>query len=137
MIGEVTSVDLTALLGAANNAASSAQNRTVFDIARFQDAYARAGQNVSIQAEPAKVQAPAQTQESDGFRAVLNTLNSLNGRAAGLGDNAGISASKDMSPGDMLMMTVRCHQFMFHCELTANVANRSSDGVQQLFRQQS
>jgi len=136
MIGEVTSVDLTALLGAANNAASPAQNRTVFDIANFQDAYARAGQTVAMQ-DPAKVAPASQAQESDGFRAVLNTLNSLNGRAVGLGDNAGISATKDLGPGDMLMMTVRCHEFMFHCELTANVANRSSDGVQQLFRQQS
>ena len=137
MIGEVTNVDMSALLGAANNAASPAQTRTVFDIARFQDAYARAGQTVSLQPEPAKLPPTGQTQESDGFRAVLNTLNSLNGRAVGLGDSAGISAAKDMSPGDMLMMTVRCHEFMFHCELTANVANRSSDGVQQLFRQQS
>ena len=87
--------------------------------------------------DPAKIAPTTHAQESEGFRAVLNTLNALNGRAAGLGDNAGISATKDMSPGDMLMMTVRCHEFMFHCELTANVANRSSDGVQQLFRQQS
>ncbi|MBN8887451.1 MAG: hypothetical protein J0I77_17135 [Rudaea sp.] len=136
MIGEVTTVDLTALLGAAGSTASPAQSRTVFDIAQFQNAYARAGQTVEMQ-DPAKVAAPSQAQESEGFRAVLNTLNALNGRAAGLGDNAGISATKDMSPGDMLMMTVRCHEFMFHCELTANVANRSSDGVQQLFRQQS
>lgn len=137
MIGEITAVDLTALLGASNQAAASAQTRTVFDIAGFQEAYARAGVNVATQQEPAKPQPAAQAQESDGFRAVLGTLNALNGRAAGLGDNAGISATKDMSPGDMLMMTVRCHEFMFHCELTANVANRSSDGVQQLFRQQS
>ena len=136
MIGEVTTVDLTALLGAAGSTASPAQSRTVFDIAQFQNAYARAGQTVEMQ-DPAKVAAPSQAQESEGFRAVLNTLTALNGRAAGLGDNAGISATKDMSPGDMLMMTVRCHEFMFHCELTANVANRSSDGVQQLFRQQS
>ena len=136
MIGEVTTVDLTALLGAAGSTASPAQSRTVFDIAQFQNAYARAGQTVEMQ-DPAKVAAPSQAQESEGFRVVLNTLNALNGRAAGLGDNAGISATKDMSPGDMLMMTVRCHEFMFHCELTANVANRSSDGVQQLFRQQS
>jgi hypothetical protein len=136
MIGEVTTVDLTALVGAANNAASPAQTRNVFDIAKFEDAYARAGQNVTLQ-DPAKIAPTTHTQESEGFRAVLNTLNALNGRAAGLGDNAGISATKDMSPGDMLMMTVRCHEFMFHCELTANVANRSSDGVQQLFRQQS
>jgi hypothetical protein len=32
---------------------------------------------------------------------------------------------------------MRSHEFLFHCELVANVANRSSDGMQQLFRQQS
>ncbi len=37
----------------------------------------------------------------------------------------------------MLNLTVKCHEFMFHAELTSNVANRTSDGVQQLFRQQS
>jgi hypothetical protein len=42
-----------------------------------------------------------------------------------------------MKPGDMLMMTMRAHEFLFHCELTSNVANRSSEGVQQLFREQT
>lgn len=136
MIAELPSVAASAMVAAANGAAATPQNVTVFDIAKFQDAYARAGQGVSG-ASSQHVGGSMQTQESEGFRAVLNTLNSLNGRAAGLGDNAGISASHDMSPGQMLMLTVRCHEFMFQCELTANVANRSSDGVQQLFRQQS
>jgi len=34
-------------------------------------------------------------------------------------------------------MTMQCHQFLFQSQLTSNVANRTSDGVQQLFRQQS
>ena len=42
-----------------------------------------------------------------------------------------------MSPGEMVMLTVRCQEFMFHCQLTSNIANRTSDGLQQLFRQQS
>jgi hypothetical protein len=36
----------------------------------------------------------------------------------------------------MIMLSVRCQEFMFHCQLTSNVANRTSDGLQQLFRQQ-
>ncbi|MGY6555252.1 MAG: hypothetical protein ACXIUM_12115 [Wenzhouxiangella sp.] len=48
-----------------------------------------------------------------------------------------MDGSQDMSPSDMLMLTVRCHEFLFHSQLTANAANRTSDGVQQLFRQQS
>ena len=31
----------------------------------------------------------------------------------------------------------RSFEFLFACELTSNVANRSSDGLSQLFRQQS
>jgi hypothetical protein len=37
----------------------------------------------------------------------------------------------------MVMLTVKCHEFLFHSQLTANVANRASDGLQQLFRQQT
>jgi len=33
-------------------------------------------------------------------------------------------------------LTVQSQKFMFHSQLTANVANRTADGVQQLFRQQ-
>ena len=33
--------------------------------------------------------------------------------------------------------TLRTHEFVFRCQLTATVANRSGDGVQQLFRQQA
>jgi hypothetical protein len=36
----------------------------------------------------------------------------------------------------MVMLSMRCQEFMFHCQLTSNIANRTSDGLQQLFRQQ-
>jgi len=42
-----------------------------------------------------------------------------------------------MTPGEMVMLSVKCHEFMFHCQLTSNAANRTSDGLQQLFRQQA
>jgi hypothetical protein len=42
-----------------------------------------------------------------------------------------------MTPADMLAMTTQAYEFLFHCELTSNVANRTSEGVQQLFQQQS
>lgn len=32
---------------------------------------------------------------------------------------------------------MQAHKFLFQSQLTSNVANRTSDGVQQLFRQQS
>jgi hypothetical protein len=125
------------------NASSLAQNtnvpRTVIDIAEFQRNYAEAkpaGANDPSQANAAH---PVGGSSSEGFRAVLSTLNALNGRVDQLGTTSKTATASggDMSSGDMLMLTVRCHEFLFHCELTSNVANRTSDGVQQLFRQQS
>jgi hypothetical protein len=120
----------TAAAPAANLPAST------IDVAQFQQAYAEA-QRSSASSGAEGIQA-TQGSESDGFRALLGTLNSLNGQASGLGDlSKTATSSADLTPGDMLMLSVRCHEFLFHCELTSNVANRTSDGVQQLFRQQS
>ena len=111
------------------------QATSMVDVAQFQQSYAEA-QRVQ-QASADQVDAVAGS-ESEGFRALLGTLDSLNGRVDQLGDLSKVATSKaDLTPGDMLMLSVRCHEFLFHCELTSNVANRTSDGVQQLFRQQS
>ncbi|HNR90881.1 MAG TPA: hypothetical protein PKO41_00515 [Dokdonella sp.] len=126
-----TVVDLAAKAAAA--APTSNAPAAVVDVAHFQAAYAQSQQ------EAAAVGAPVvQATDSESFRAVLDALNSLNGRATQLGDlSKTATGTADLTPGDMLMLSVRCHEFMFQCELTSNVANRTSDGVQQLFRQQS
>ena len=112
------------------------QSASLIGVAQFQQSYAQA-QQAQQAAAPDQVGAAAGT-ESEGFRALLGTLDSLNGRVDQLGDLSKVATSKaDLTPGDMLMLSVRCHEFLFHCELTSNVANRTSDGVQQLFRQQS
>lgn len=105
---------------------------SVYDVARFEALHQQAGKTQA--AQPA-----AGNDGADGFRAVLRTLQTLNGKVEIMGGEAMQFAAdkQELTPGDMLQMTVRCHQFMFHCELTANVANRTSEGVQQLFRQQS
>ena len=114
-------------------APGSSSPAPVVDVAQFQAAYAQATQDAA-----AIGAAPVQAADSEGFRAVLDALNSLNGQATQLGDlSKTATGTADLTPGDMLMLSVRCHEFMFHCELTSNVANRTSDGVQQLFRQQS
>ena len=41
-----------------------------------------------------------------------------------------------LTPGEMVQLTMKCSEFMFQAQLTSNIANRSSDGVQQLFKQQ-
>ena len=71
-------------------------------------------------------------------RDMLGTLDKVNGEAKSVADYAkSIQASgAEMTPGEIVQLTMRCQEFMFHCQLTSNIANRSSEGVQQLFRQQ-
>ncbi len=132
---EIAPVMIDIGAAAAANPASNLPASTI-DVAQFQQAYSEA-QRASGAADAQAVQAGPGA-ESEGFKALLGTLNSLNGQANGLGDlSKTATGSADLTPGDMLMLSVRCHEFLFHCELTSNVANRTSDGVQQLFRQQS
>jgi hypothetical protein len=100
------------------------------DIGGFQNALAGAG--TRLEARP--VGAP-----SEAAKQLMKPFEHINGEAArlSLDANAAQSAGRDMSPSEMVMLTVRCQEFMFHCQLTSNIANRTSDGLQQLFRQQS
>lgn len=105
----------------------------LFDLAHFQAAYSAAA------AKPVSAAPEVSASERNGFRSVMATLENLNGHAAVMGadaQNLG-NRSSELKPGDMLMMTMKAHEFLFHCELTSNVANRTSEGVQQLFREQS
>ncbi len=77
--------------------------------------------------------------ESPAFRAISTNLEKLNLDAQAIASHVTDIQSKggNMTPGDMLMMTVKCSEFAFNCQLTSNVASRASDGVQQMFKQQS
>ena len=107
------------------------------DVAHFGALYAQQSAAPSAVAQSATP--PAATAEQSGFNSVIAALQTLNGRAEGLGSKTLHMGSRDgtLQPGDMLMMAMKAHEFLFHCELTSNVANRTSDGVQQLFREQS
>jgi hypothetical protein len=100
------------------------------DFGGFQQALASAG--ARLDAQP--VSAP-----SEAAQTMFKPFEHINNEAAQISAEAQAakSAGKDMSPGEVMMMTVRAHEFMFHCQLTSNIANRTSDGLQQLFRQQS
>jgi hypothetical protein len=76
---------------------------------------------------------------SEGLQAMAKPLEYVDNEAASLAEHAANAklSGQAMTPGEMVMFSVRCQTFMFHCQLTSNVANRASDGVQQLFRQQS
>lgn len=126
----IQSIDLAALAGT-QQAAGPQTQVTVYDIARFQEAYANAA--------PTQVSAPQSVEAvSPGFKAVLQNFESLNGRVSSINEiAANLEAGAEPTPSQMMQLTVKCQEFLFHAELTSNVANRTSDGVQQLFRQQS
>jgi len=78
-------------------------------------------------------------QLSPAIKAMFTQLEKVNGEAKNVADYASQASAKgaDMTPGEVVNLTMKCHEFMFHCQLTSNIANRTSDGIQQLFRQQS
>lgn len=109
-----------------------------YEIRDFAAAMERTGNTQGPQAAAApSVSEPGAT--SDGMKALLAGFDNINGGAENIRQlSTSLSANaSDFSPGEVMQMTMRCQQFMFQCELTSNVANRTSDGIQQLFRQQS
>jgi hypothetical protein len=117
-----------ALQAAGSGAASAGAPRfTQADIARFESALSRADAG------------PATAGSSQGVQALMKPFDHLDAQASSLSAKAAqfVAAGHAMTPGEMIMMTVRCQEFMFHCQLTSNAANRTSDGLQQLFRQQA
>lgn len=118
---------------AAGHGASPAQagyGVSLTDFSGFQQSLAGAAQR--LEARP--VGAP-----TEAAKVLMKPFEHLNGEAARISADAKVAqaAGPEMSPGEMVMLTVRCQEFMFHCQLTSNIANRTSDGLQQLFRQQS
>ena len=71
--------------------------------------------------------------------AMFAPLEKINGEAVDLVDYAqsAVASGNELTPSEIVSLTARSHEFMFHAQLTANVANRTADGLQQLFRQQS
>jgi hypothetical protein len=105
---------------------------SVYDVAHFNAAFAAAGTP-----PPAAHTMQVSGSEAQGFRNVMTAFENLNGHAESLGAKALQMTHGQMRPSDMLMMTLKAQEFLFHCEMTSNVANRTSEGVQQLFREQS
>lgn len=78
------------------------------------------------------------TTDNRALQSIAGSFDSLTDGAKSIKAEANaLSAKGEMSPSEMIHLTMRCHEFMFRCQLTSNAANKTSDGVQQLFRQQS
>jgi hypothetical protein len=98
------------------------------DVAGFERALAGAVQRLGPTESPAVA-----------MQRLVQPLEHINADSASLGRDARAAAAsgQELTPGELVNLTVRCQEFMFHCQLTSNIANRTSEGLQQLFRQQS
>jgi len=100
------------------------------DFGAFQQGLAQA--SARIEARPIGA-------SSEAAKVLVAPFEHINTEAAKLSADAATAqaAGDTMSPGDMVMLTARCQEFSFHCTLMSNIANRTSEGLQQMFRQQS
>jgi hypothetical protein len=119
-----------AAAGAQPGAIQAGYGVSLTDLSAFHQALAGA---------PARLEARAVTHPGEAMQALFRPLEQLNVESSSLSQHAqaAMAAGTSLTPGEMVMLTVRCHEFLFHSQLTANAANRTSDGLQQLFRQQS
>jgi hypothetical protein len=81
-----------------------------------------------------KITAPSAAENT-----VMKPLDSIDGEAAEIARYAksAIKSGNELTPSEVVILTAKSQEFMFHAQLTANIANRTSEGLQQLFRQQS
>jgi hypothetical protein len=80
---------------------------------------------------------PPPMMDNSAAAALLSPLSNLGAGSSALAQQTGAIGSGTFKPSDVMELTLRAHEFMFRCEVTATVANRSSDGIQTLFKQQS
>lgn len=108
---------------------SAGPGASIGDVTAFQGSLSAAGINAT----------GAPDALSPAIKAMFTQLEKVNGEAKSVSDYAANASANgaDMTPGEVVQLTMKCHEFMFHCQLTSNIANRTSDGLQQLFRQQS
>ena len=87
---------------------------------------------------PAAIAGPLPMVSNDVLKAFFDPLNRINNAPDRmLAASEKLAANPDAGPGDMLMTMMSVQKFVFECQITSSVANRTSDGVQELFRQQS
>lgn len=127
-MSEAVAMEMVAAADPAATPVQTGHDASLTDIGRFQAAMDTAG---TAMRGPDAIE-PA-------LQGVMDTLQQINVQARDLSETARAASisEQEMTPGEMVMLTVRCHEFMFNCQLTSNMANRTSDGLQQLFRQQS
>jgi len=116
--------------GAATGHVQAGYGVSLSDFGSFQQALGQAG--ARLEARPVGTASEAVKVLSAPFDHINTEANQLSAAAQAAKADGGA-----MSPGDMVMLTARCQEFSFHCTLMSNIANRTSDGLQQMFKQQS
>lgn len=120
----------TGAAGAAGTQVQAGYGVSLTDFGGFQNAMA----NASMRLEARPVTGPNET-----VKALFKPFDHINTEAAQITaeGNAANAGGKEITPGQMVSLTAKCQEFMFHCQLMSSVANKTSDGLTQLFRQQS
>jgi hypothetical protein len=121
----------SAAVGAAAAPVQIGYGVSLTDFSGFQQALASVGARLEAQ--------PVGGVPSDMAAQLMKPFETINTEAAKLSADASAAQAngQNMTPGEVVALTMRSTEFMFHCQLTSNIANRTSDGLQQLFRQQS
>jgi hypothetical protein len=119
-----------AVPGTAGGALQGGYGISLTDFGNFQQSMVQAG--LRLEAKP--VSGP-----SEAAKQLMKPFEHINSEAQRLSLDAKATnnADRSMTPSEMVNLSVRCQEFSFHCQLMSNIANRTSDGLQQLFRQQS
>lgn len=130
---EIAAAALTSAPSAANATGTQVQvgyGVSLSDLGGFQQALASAG---------ARLEAHPVSTPTEAAKVLVKPFEHINNEAAQLSADAQVAkaAGREMTPGEMVLLTARCQEFMFHCQLMSSIANKTSDGLQQLFRQQS
>lgn len=137
---------IDAIIGLLGSAASGGASERVIALGPSAASGAASGGARSPEAEKFAAALDQATSASASLRADLpaplgNMLRALDGidvQARSVTDfaQAAEASGGELTPGEVVQLTMQCQEFMFQCQLTSNIANRSADGVQQLFRQQ-
>lgn len=119
---------------------SAGVNFSLHDVARFEQTMSAQSVSVAPPGAPAQAGGPDRSESflnSPGVRALFDPLQRINSSTEQMLLKSEKLLSPDAGPGEMVMMMMSAQKFMFESQLTASVANRTSDGVQELFRQQA
>jgi len=115
---------------AADQGLTAGPGVSLSDVSRFDHAMYSASAQLDVTAvDPTSPVASAMAKPLDHINDQVTSLEQMASRMA--------DAEGRMKPGDTFKFMAKSQVFMLECTLASNVATRASDGVSQLFKQQS